>query len=118
MSFSLITQNHLDKCEFTVANCENFSKGCTELVRLSDMKEHLRDQCKYRDDVCQYCQRVLPKAEMEVRVFCGGTIFVILLFNMVKETRKNQKNHSTHSLLSSAEVVNRCSTGSLSVRTK
>uniref|UniRef100_A0A8D0HEU7 TNF receptor-associated factor n=1 Tax=Sphenodon punctatus TaxID=8508 RepID=A0A8D0HEU7_SPHPU len=50
-------QDHLQQCLFERIQCTN--DGCCEQVFRKELKDHLNLQCKYREEMCQYCKTFL-----------------------------------------------------------
>ncbi|XP_028676130.1 TNF receptor-associated factor 5 isoform X1 [Erpetoichthys calabaricus] len=47
-------QDHLKQCPYESVQCTN--KGCTVALFRKDVKEHIKNECKYRLEPCSYCQ--------------------------------------------------------------
>ncbi|XP_060103204.1 TNF receptor-associated factor 5 [Heteronotia binoei] len=50
-------QDHLQQCLFESVQCIN--EGCCEKVLQKDLKEHIDLQCRYRKELCQYCNQCI-----------------------------------------------------------
>ncbi|NWI02711.1 TRAF5 factor, partial [Tichodroma muraria] len=46
-------QEHLQQCLFESMQCTN--DGCRDQILRKDLKEHLSQHCKFREERCQYC---------------------------------------------------------------
>ncbi|XP_061204365.1 TNF receptor-associated factor 5 isoform X3 [Neopsephotus bourkii] len=48
-------QEHLQQCLFESVPCSN--DGCCDQVLRKDLEEHLSQHCKFREEMCQYCNK-------------------------------------------------------------
>ncbi|XP_015283098.1 PREDICTED: TNF receptor-associated factor 5 [Gekko japonicus] len=57
-------QDHLQQCLFERVQC--ISEGCCEKVLQKDLKEHIDLQCRYRNELCQYCNQLVLLINLQV----------------------------------------------------
>lgn len=48
-------QEHLQQCLFESVQCTN--DGCCDQILRKDLKDHLSQHCKFREEMCQYCNK-------------------------------------------------------------
>jgi len=58
-------QKHLDSCEFVTVGCRN--PGCGKQVLVSELNEHLKNKCLYRQVECEDCGKKMPFIELQVQ---------------------------------------------------
>lgn len=61
-----VLQEHLQQCLFESVQCSN--DGCGEQILRKDLKEHLSRQCKFREEMCQYCNKYVVLVNIKVRL--------------------------------------------------
>ena len=62
--YILISQKHLDACQFVTMECKN--PGCGEQVLLSELEVHLKEKCLYRQVQCKNCGKKMFFIELQV----------------------------------------------------
>ncbi|XP_042325754.1 TNF receptor-associated factor 5 isoform X1 [Sceloporus undulatus] len=62
-------QDHLQQCSFESVQCTN--EGCCEKVLQKDLKEHLGLLCKYRKELCQYCNQSVTSVNLKTHERTG-----------------------------------------------
>lgn len=61
-----VLQEHLQQCLFESVQCTN--DGCTDQIPRKDLKEHLSQHCKFREEMCQYCNKSVVLHNIKVRL--------------------------------------------------
>lgn len=59
-------QEHLQQCLFESVQCTN--DGCCDQILRKDLKEHLSQHCKFREEMCQYCNKYVVLINIKVRL--------------------------------------------------
>lgn len=61
-----VFQEHLQQCLFESVQCTN--DGCIDQIPRKDLKEHLSQHCKFREEMCQYCNKSVVLNNIKVRL--------------------------------------------------
>ncbi|OXB58741.1 hypothetical protein ASZ78_000082, partial [Callipepla squamata] len=56
-------QEHLQQCLFESVQCTN--DGCCDQILRRDLKDHLSRHCKFREEMCQYCNKYVVLINMK-----------------------------------------------------
>lgn len=59
-------QEHLQQCLFESVPCTN--DGCCDHILRKDLEEHLSRHCKFREEMCQYCNKHVVLVNIKVRM--------------------------------------------------
>ncbi|XP_061481267.1 TNF receptor-associated factor 5 isoform X3 [Rhineura floridana] len=57
-------KDHLQQCLFESVQCTN--EGCCEKILQRNLQEHLRLQCNYRKELCQYCNQLVTLINLKI----------------------------------------------------
>lgn len=61
-----VLQEHLQQCLFESVQCTN--DGCCDQILRKDLKDHLSQHCKFREEMCQYCNKYVVLINIKVRL--------------------------------------------------
>lgn len=61
-----VLQEHLQQCLFESLQCTN--DGCFDQILRKDLKDHLSQHCKFREEMCQYCNKYVMLINIKVRL--------------------------------------------------
>ena len=60
-------QKHLETCSKTHFACENANLGCRAKLMRMNYKTHIKNDCKFRPQLCDKCKQPVPKSHMKVK---------------------------------------------------
>ncbi|XP_029449127.1 TNF receptor-associated factor 5 isoform X2 [Rhinatrema bivittatum] len=65
-------EEHLKQCLFETVECSN--DGCHDIMLRKDLKDHLHHQCKFREEMCQYCKQRIVSINLKnhEKNYCPG----------------------------------------------
>nr|XP_033794013.1 TNF receptor-associated factor 5 isoform X3 [Geotrypetes seraphini] len=56
-------QEHLKQCLFETVECAN--DGCHDVMLRKALKDHLQHECRFREEVCQYCKQSMVSINLK-----------------------------------------------------